>query len=64
MKLYISNNYSTNLFSNLKVNDEFIMAYALSDKAYGDFDNLILPGINQLVFYVKFQILKSKKLVL
>ena len=61
IKLYVSNNYDTNLFSNLKENDEFIMAYALSDNAYGDFDNLILPGVKSIGTLCKISKIEIQK---
>jgi len=45
MTILASNPYDVNLFSQLKKGDEFVMAYAPNDNAYGDFDNLILPGV-------------------
>jgi ATP-dependent Lon protease len=45
MTVLAVNPYDTHLFSQLKKGDEFVMAFANSDNAYGDFDNLILPGV-------------------
>jgi ATP-dependent Lon protease len=45
MTVVALNSYDTHLFSRLKQGDEFVMAFANSDNAYGDFDNLILPGV-------------------
>ena len=48
MTLHVSNKYDTNLFSLLKEGDEFVMSYSSTDNAYGDFDNLILPGVKSV----------------
>ncbi|MFA6874059.1 MAG: endopeptidase La [Bacilli bacterium] len=45
MTILASNQYDQNLLSPLHKGEEFVMAYAPSDNAYGDFDNLILPGV-------------------
>lgn len=45
MTIQAVNNYDLHLFSRLKAGDEFVMALATQDNAYGDFDNLILPGV-------------------
>ena len=45
MNITARNNYDIHLFSRLKPGDEFVMALANSDDVYGDFDNLILPGV-------------------
>lgn len=45
MSITASNNYDMNFFSRLKKGDEFVVALSNSDDAYGDFDNLILPGV-------------------
>lgn len=45
MTIQAVNNYDLHLFSRLKAGDEFVMAYSSSDNAYGDFSNLILPGV-------------------
>jgi ATP-dependent Lon protease len=39
------NSYDVHLFSRLNKGDEFVMALANQDNAYGDFDNLVLPGV-------------------
>ncbi len=45
MTIHASNDYDINLFSRLKQGDEFVMSLSNTDNAYGDFDNLILPGV-------------------
>ena len=45
MDILAVNNYDIHLFSRLKVGDEFVMALSNNDNAYGDFDNMILPGV-------------------
>jgi ATP-dependent Lon protease len=45
MTIQAVNNYDLHLFSRLKPGDEFVMALSSTDNAYGDFDNLILPGV-------------------
>ncbi len=45
MNIIASNDYDINLFSRLKDGDEFVMSLSNIDNAYGDFDNLILPGV-------------------
>ena len=45
MEITAVNNYDLHLFSRLKKGDEFVIALSNSDNAYGDFDNLILPGV-------------------
>ncbi len=44
-KLNAKNNYDRNLFSTLQQGDEFVISYASQENIYGDFDNLILPGV-------------------
>lgn len=45
MTIQASNDYDINLFSVLKVGDEFAMSLSNQDNTYGDFQNLILPGV-------------------
>ena len=40
-----TNKYDSNVFSQLKEGDSFVMSYSQLENAYGDFDNLILPGV-------------------
>lgn len=40
-----TNKYDSNVFSQLKEGDNFVMSYSQLENAYGDFDNLILPGV-------------------
>ena len=44
MTITARNNYDTHLFSLLKVGDDFVMSFSNKENAYGDFDNLVLPG--------------------
>lgn len=48
MEILAVNNYDIHLFSRLKAGDEFVMALSNGDNAYGDFDNLILPGVRSV----------------
>lgn len=48
MKILASNDYDINLFKRLKVGDEFAIGLSNIDNAYGDFDNLILPGVRNV----------------
>ena len=48
MTIQAVNNYDMRLFSRLKQGDEFVMSLSNSDNAYGDFDNLILPGVRSV----------------
>ena len=43
--LNAKNNYDRNLFSTLEKGDEFVISYSSQENIYGDFDNLILPGV-------------------
>lgn len=48
MELTAVNSYDIHLFSRLKPQDEFVIALSNFDNAYGDFDNLILPGVRNV----------------
>ena len=45
MTITARNNYDMHLLSRLNKGDEFILSLSNSDDVYGDFDNLILPGV-------------------
>ncbi len=45
MTIIARNNYDMHLFSRLNTGDEFVVSLSNSDDVYGDFDNLILPGV-------------------
>lgn len=45
MTIIARNNYDMHLLSRLNVGDEFVVSLSSSDDVYGDFDNLILPGV-------------------
>ena len=45
MDILAINNYDTKLLGSLKKGDEFVISFANKDNVYGDFDNLILPGV-------------------
>ena len=48
MTITARNDYDTHLLSSLKVGDDFIMALANKENVYGDFDNLVLPGVKSV----------------
>ncbi len=48
MRVVASNDYDINLFSRLNAGDEFVMSLSNVDNAYGDFNNLILPGVKNI----------------
>ncbi len=48
MHIEANNTYDTNLFSQLHVGDEFVIAYANTDNVYGDFDEITLPGVKNV----------------
>lgn len=48
MTISAVNSYDVHLFSRLNKGDEFVMALASQDNAYGDFDNLVLPGVRTI----------------
>ncbi len=43
-----SNPYDVHLFSQLKGGDDFVMALANADNVYGDFQDIVLPGVRQV----------------
>ncbi len=45
MTITARNTYDMHLLSRLNKGDEFILSLSNSDDVYGDFDNLILPGV-------------------
>ena len=45
MTIRARNTYDNHLFSRLNKGDEFVISLASTDDAYGNFDNLILPGV-------------------
>ncbi len=45
MTIVARNKYDTHLLSRLQKGDEFVVSLSNSDDVYGDFDNLILPGV-------------------
>lgn len=45
MTIIARNNYDMHLLSRLNAGDEFVVSLSNSDDVYGDFDNLILPGV-------------------
>ncbi len=45
MTIIARNNYDMHLLSRLNAGDEFVVSLSSSDDVYGDFDNLILPGV-------------------
>ena len=61
MTLHVSNKYDTNLFSQLKEGEEFVMSYSSTDNAYGDFDNLILPGVKSVGTLCRIKKITSNK---
>lgn len=48
MSITAINNYDLHFFSRLKEGDEFVISLSNSDNVYGDFDNLILPGVRTI----------------
>ena len=61
MTLHVSNEYDTNLFSLLKEGEEFVIAYSSTDNAYGDFENLILPGVKSVGTLCRITKIKKKQ---
>lgn len=45
MTILATNGYDKKVFSFLKEGDEFVMAYSLTENAYGDLDSIVLPGV-------------------
>lgn len=45
MTIEVSNPYDALVLSGLKTGDEFVISLSNQDNVYGDFDNLILPGV-------------------
>ena len=43
--LKAQNTYDKNLFSQLESGDDIVISYAPEENIYGDFDNLVLPGV-------------------
>ena len=48
MTILASNPYDVHLFSQCQVGDEFAMALANADNVYGDFQDIVLPGVRQV----------------
>lgn len=48
MNITARNNYDTHLFSQLKVGDDFVISFSSKENVYGDFDNLVLPGVKNV----------------
>lgn len=46
--LHAQNLYEINLFKQLKVHDQIVVSYSDTENAYGDFNNLILPGVRSI----------------
>lgn len=44
-KVIASNPYDRRVFSSLKKGDDLVISYSMVQNAYGDFDNIILPGV-------------------
>lgn len=44
-KIIASNPYDRRVFSSLKKGDELVVSYSMMQNVYGDFDNIILPGV-------------------
>ena len=53
MTITARNSYDTHLLSQMKTGSEFAMAFATTDNAYGDFDNLILPSVRKVAVLVR-----------
>ena len=48
LTILASNPYDVHLFSQLNGGDDFVMALANADNVYGDFQNIVLPGVRQV----------------
>lgn len=48
LTILASNPYDVHLFSQLNAGDDFVMALANADNVYGDFQNIVLPGVRQV----------------
>ncbi len=48
MTITARNDYDTNLLSQLRAGDNIVVAYSNKENVYGDFDNLVLPGVKSI----------------
>lgn len=48
MTITAKNTYDTHLLSQLKNGDEFVMCFANKDNVYGDFNNIVFPGVKEV----------------
>lgn len=61
MELHATNEYDLNLFRTLNVGDELIVAFSDEDNVYGNFDNMVLPGVRNFATVCRILSKKEEK---
>ncbi len=61
MNIEATNDYDVRFFRTLKVGDDFVMAYSKNDNVYGEFDNMVLPGVESYATICRIVSKEEKK---